>query len=440
MQLHKTTDSACELNKKSWPDLSILQKLENFENKSTIDLLMKLRLAAIAGQLCVLWPALELGWLAKPYVVPYCLVVLVLALITLGTLYTSKSKLFPSNQSFVFFQLTIDTIALSILLKLTGGPQNPFISLVLFHATLGTLFLRGAWITFYVIFACWSLAFIHMHRPSVPSPLPIVSDSSILFPAQITILFLFVGLFSWANHLLEKQRRSLIQIREQKSQIDRLRAFGVVATGFSHEFATPIATLKLKLERLNKKSQLKNDPDLSLALEATSQAEKSLKSLMSRNILTDKSYFMPVEINSTLGDIFHIAASKFSKIQLQSPKQQLWIVAPKTSFVQMILDLVENSEKATGHQTNPVIVLTVKNDAQNVFLELTDSGPGFPNWIKEHLGTPFLSTRSEGSGLGLYHAYVLCQSMDGTFSVANRSTGGAIVSIILPRKQPSSET
>jgi two-component system, sensor histidine kinase RegB len=429
------TKIASRLPKKSGSYTSIFPDLmnsEQSENKAKLDLLMKLRVGAILGQCLVIWPAVKMDWLQVSLVGPFCLVVALLSFLTVGSIYALQHRMIPATQGFIFFQLGLDTIALALLLKFSGGPWNPFVSLMLFHAALGALNLRGAWLTYFVIFVSWCLALVHWN-PSLPPALVLQpTPSSVLFPVQSLVLLLFVALLIWSNHQIEHHRKALMRVREEKNKIDRLRAFGVIATGFSHEFATPLATLKLKLTRIKNRENSETDPDLEIALEAASQAERSLKSMMSEKFLPENYEFVKMELSSTIKKIITCLEKDKSNIEFTHPNSEIWLRAPQVSFNQMILDLFDNAHRANQELNTQKIQVAIYLQSGHAAVDICDRGPGFPSWVMDHVGTPFFSTRSESAGLGLYHAHVLCQAMGGEIMLENIKDQGAKVTLRFP--------
>ena len=60
-------------------------------------------------------------------------------------------------------------------------------------------------------------------------------------------------------------------------------------------------------------------------------------------------------------------------------------------------------------------------------LEIVDSGPGFPQEVLDHLFEPFVTTKPDGTGLGLIIMREACRLHGGDLSVVNRLEGGASV-------------
>ena len=68
-----------------------------------------------------------------------------------------------------------------------------------------------------------------------------------------------------------------------------------------------------------------------------------------------------------------------------------------------------------------------------------DDGPGFAEDVVDKLFSPFFSTKTTGSGLGLTICAQIIKSHGGVTAAANHPEGGAVFSFILPlpRNAPS---
>ena len=91
------------------------------------------------------------------------------------------------------------------------------------------------------------------------------------------------------------------------------------------------------------------------------------------------------------------------------------VFANRDQLVQVFLNLIKNAAEAIGDQPDGEIVLTtayrpgvrlsVPGSKDKVTLPLEfcvkDNGPGVPGDLIEHLFDPFVTTKTNGSGLGL---------------------------------------
>jgi len=61
-----------------------------------------------------------------------------------------------------------------------------------------------------------------------------------------------------------------------------------------------------------------------------------------------------------------------------------------------------------------------------------DNGPGIPENVRARIFTPFFTTKSRGSGLGLPTAKRLVEAHHGTINIECPPTGGTTVRVQLP--------
>jgi two-component system sensor histidine kinase AtoS len=91
--------------------------------------------------------------------------------------------------------------------------------------------------------------------------------------------------------------------------------------------------------------------------------------------------------------------------------------------------LINSAHAMHGKGRIRVAVETVDSNCQIAF---TDGGPGIPTEVREKIFTPFFTTKSRGSGLGLPTAKRLIEAHNGQIAVTCPATGGTRVVIQLP--------
>jgi signal transduction histidine kinase len=91
--------------------------------------------------------------------------------------------------------------------------------------------------------------------------------------------------------------------------------------------------------------------------------------------------------------------------------------------------LVNSAHAMHGQGTIRISVTGVDNWCH---IAISDAGPGIPVDIREKIFTPFFTTKSRGSGLGLPTAKRLIEAHSGTITVECPAAGGTIVRITLP--------
>ncbi|MEQ8740143.1 MAG: ATP-binding protein, partial [Hoeflea sp.] len=126
----------------------------------------------------------------------------------------------------------------------------------------------------------------------------------------------------------------------------------------------------------------------------------------------------PVNIHSVLDHVKAIAKAGFARnirfVELYDPSLPP-VYANRDQLVQVFLNLVKNAAEAVADIADaeivlttayrPGIKLTVAGTSEKISLPLEfcvqDNGPGVPSDLLPHLFDPFITTKTNGSGLGL---------------------------------------
>ena len=102
---------------------------------------------------------------------------------------------------------------------------------------------------------------------------------------------------------------------------------------------------------------------------------------------------------------------------------------PAVAFSQALLNLIDNAQQAGGGAPIEVIV---RNQAGRIDVVVLNRGEGWPDVVRSHLGEPFVTTKPDGIGLGLYYVHSLSEAVGGELILEDRVEGGAAARISLP--------
>jgi len=394
--------------------------------------IVRLRWVALLAQVGAIPAARHFGLLELTLVAPFLSVIAVLASLNVVT-WVWLRRGYDASQIHLLGQLTVDATALSVLLALTGGAWNPVAPILFVHAVLGSLLLDGRLSLYYfgVLLACLggiqTFYFIPygLHDKLVPA--------AILFPAQMLFAVVFWILTFWLSRTLTSVQEHFAVLRERKTRIDRLRAVGALAAGLSHEFATPLNTAQLKLQRLARQHGLEGDPDVCTASEALDRCGEVLRHMAGSQLHPDGLSLDVVDIDRLVERVCISLAQANEETTIKyiatgrAPRRAL---VPAVAFSQAVLNLIDNAVKAGG-PGQPVEVV-VSRQAGRVEVSVLDRGAGWPAVVRRHFGEPFVTTRPDGVGLGLYYVHTLAEAVGASLELSDRSAGGAVARVSLP--------
>lgn len=393
---------------------------------------VRLRWVAITAQLLSIIPAIEFRLLEAKMLPLFGAVVAMLAVLNIGTWIglRSGSRGTPVN---LLFQLGADILGLSALLILTGGAWNPMVPILLVHTVLGALLLEGrlGLAFFGLLLGSFVLIQTNSHIPAglAGSLVP----KNILFPAQLVVVLVFWILTTWLSRTLDSLKIWFAEAQERKTRIDRLRAVGALAAGLSHEFATPLNTAQLKLNRLARKHGLEGDEDLRTATEELERCGDILRHMAGSQLHPDRLHLEIVDLDSLVRQVCESIGTVHEDATIhflgdgRGPKR---VLVPTVAFSQALINLIDNSIESGGR--NGEVEIVVQRHGTRVELSVQDRGGGWPEVVRRHLGEPFVTTKAYGIGLGLYYVHSLAEAIGAELTLADREFGGAVAKISLP--------
>jgi two-component system, sensor histidine kinase and response regulator len=133
----------------------------------------------------------------------------------------------------------------------------------------------------------------------------------------------------------------------------------------------------------------------------------------------------------------HGATATKSKIAYDGPKHLPRVRATDTELMQILLNLVRNAQQAFEDAgPGSEIVVDAFDETAHVRFVVRDTGPGMPAAVLEKIGTPFYTTRSQGTGLGVAQCKRLVASLGGELGIESDTAGpnrGTTVTFTIPK-------
>lgn len=251
----------------------------------------------------------------------------------------------------------------------------------------------------------------------------------------------------WERKIKEKTR--LIKETEaQLIQMEKMASLGTLAAGIAHEINNPLSFLVSNLEslrdyagRLIEGILLETPNNKALAEDLKSMTQESLEgALRIKKIVQDLRTFsrrsetnkVLVDINqvleSTLSIVWNEIKYKASLIKDYQAKSEL--LAEPTQLSQVFLNILINAGQAISEKGT--ISLSTYEDAENVYIKISDTGCGIPPEILPNIFEPFFSTR-KGAGLGLSVSYNIIKRNGGDIKAESKVGCGTTFTIRLPK-------
>jgi two-component system nitrogen regulation sensor histidine kinase GlnL len=216
----------------------------------------------------------------------------------------------------------------------------------------------------------------------------------------------------------------MLQERTMADKIDRqlthrgaARTVTGLAAMLAHEIKNPLSGIRGAAQLLE---QSADDQDRALTRLICDEADRIVKLVDRMEVFSDERPVerAPVNIHTVLDHVKRLAQSGFARsIRINEDYDPSLppVLANRDQLVQVFLNLVKNAAEAIGDQPDGEIALTtayrpgvrlsVPGTKNKVMLPMEfcvrDNGPGVPADLIENLFDPFVTTKTNGSGLGL---------------------------------------
>ena len=209
---------------------------------------------------------------------------------------------------------------------------------------------------------------------------------------------------------------------------------GLFASGAAHELGTPLATLSVILGDWRRMPKLADDRELMGEI-AEMQGEVQRCKTIVTDVLHSVSELSGArpERASTRAFLADLVARwralhAATLLVFHDELGEDLAIAADPALRQAIWNVLDNAAEASPYG----LALIARIDEANLLLSVQDRGPGFAEEMLADLGRPQRSAKGTGHGVGLFLVASVVRRLGGTLIAANRSTGGAEVTISLP--------
>lgn len=232
-------------------------------------------------------------------------------------------------------------------------------------------------------------------------------------------------------------------IMEQKRLSELQKDF---INNMTHEFKTPLSSIKIAADFLANDNHIKNDTRLhryvqiikDQNLRLNDQVEKVLNvaQLEKDSIQLKKEVF---EINDTLSNVINNESLKLKhgNIAFKGTSEPAFILADKLHFVNVVANMIDNAIKYSGNE--PKVNLSLKEDAELIVLSIKDNGIGIDKENQKKLFEKFFRVSTgdvhdvKGFGLGLFYVNNICKSHGWKIQVESELNVGTEFIITIPK-------
>jgi two-component system sensor kinase FixL len=242
------------------------------------------------------------------------------------------------------------------------------------------------------------------------------------------------------RHEIEEQQRE----QDRKLQrTSRLVTMGEMASSIAHELNQPLTAIANYMKGSSRiVSELHSDrtPMLKAALDKSAeqairagQIIRRLRDFVARGE-SERSIDSLSKIIEEASALALVGAKESGiRVRMFFDAEGDFVFVDRIQIQQVLLNLIRNAIDAMRQTTRKELTITKHAPAEGmVVTSVSDTGPGIDPEIRDQLFQPFVTTKSDGMGVGLSISRTIIDAHGGKLWVDDNPSGGAIFRFSLP--------
>lgn len=214
------------------------------------------------------------------------------------------------------------------------------------------------------------------------------------------------------------------QMEMDMARLGQMHLVGEMAASIGHEIRNPMTTVQGFLQIMSQNKDFSDHREyFDLMLEELKRANLIISEFLSlaKNKMVN---LRPYDLNAILQALAPLLMAdslkedKNIKFELSKVPD---IMLDENEIRQLILNLVRNGLEAMD--AGGSVTVKIWHENGKVMLSVQDEGKGIPEEIFDKLGTPFLSTKEYGTGLGLAVCYSIIARHEASMQIESSESG-----------------
>lgn len=240
------------------------------------------------------------------------------------------------------------------------------------------------------------------------------------------------------NKMVRKVEESVALL----ARSEREGAFREMARQVAHEIKNPLTPMSLYVQRLQR-AIASGEPDVMTLARRVSEA--LLEQINNLSVIaTEFGEFArigsarPEEID--LSELVRNVVAPFAadgaiQIVYNVPAEAVHVTADRSQLVRIITNLMKNATQAIPEDRQGHIAVRLAVIGDNAVLSVADNGTGISKEAQEKLFTPYFTTKTSGTGLGLAMSRQMVEAWGGNIRYETAQGKGTTFIITLPMLQ-----
>jgi len=246
------------------------------------------------------------------------------------------------------------------------------------------------------------------------------------------------------GQLIAEYNRMIAKLEESTEllrQSEREGAWREMARQVAHEIKNPLTPMKLSIQYLQRAYQAQPENAEALLQKVSNTLIEQIDVLS--GIASEFSSFakMPepqnerLVLNDLVAAVFQLFATQENaaiRFRLELPEEPLFGFADRSQLTRILTNLVKNAIQSIPDGREGAIGLALRKMGDTNLICVSDNGMGIPESVQERVFSPYFTTKSSGTGLGLAMCKGMVEAMNGRIWFETETGKGTRFFVALP--------
>ncbi|MFC5449437.1 PAS domain S-box protein [Paenibacillus aestuarii] len=238
-----------------------------------------------------------------------------------------------------------------------------------------------------------------------------------------------VGVYGVAKDITQENKNKMMLL-----QAEKLTAVGQLAASIAHEIRNPLTSLKGFVQLIEQAVPEVNKNYFDIMKDELQRIELITSELLYLAKPQAQEFKME-QISPIIQDVILLMSSQalINKVEIQTLHLEDLPAIPcvGAQLKQVFINLIKNAMEAMP-EGGRISIQTSKPSAEFVMIEVIDEGKGIPQELIEKIGSPFYTTKENGTGLGLVATQQIIHAHGGKLNITSVEGRGTTIQIQLP--------
>lgn len=233
--------------------------------------------------------------------------------------------------------------------------------------------------------------------------------------------------------------REKVLEHNQKREVEELKRnyIDYSTSSLVHELRNPLSVLQGYFYMLKKNEELDaNTKRMLVVLDRSSNHMQNVLNHFAEFILTKEINPVHTSMNKIVREAIEMMSHSVEKtgvtIHPLKAEEEIFLHLDTSKFSQVLINLYKNSIEALEKSDRKEIFTTLQVKANEIQIEVHDTGKGIPETVQKTMFQPFKSSKENGMGLGLSICSNIVSAHKGELKIKETSEAGTIFQISLP--------